>query len=100
MKASFVLEIWKVKGYIILLMEMYIMASGKKIKAMAKENIFLKMGILISVIFQMDKKMVREYILTLMVRNMKETLKVGKELDLALFSLKMGINMKGSFGTE
>ena len=48
----------------------------------------------------MGKKMVREYIRILMVKNMKAILKVGKEPDLEHFLLKMGIHMKVSFGME
>ena len=46
----------------------------------------------------MGKKMGREYTRILMVKNMKAIIKMGKELDLEYFLLKMGTLMKVSFG--
>ena len=44
--------------------------------------------------------MVKEYILILMVKNMKVILKVEKGPDLEHFLLKMETHMKESFGME
>ena len=83
----------KVMALIHLMMVQYILANGIMIKRMVKEYLIILMVILIQGIFQMEKNQVLVYIITLMVIHMKVNEEMISVMDQAHYYQKMAKNM-------